>query len=243
MYSNNNGSLALLAGSTVFSDAPLGAIYPYAGTTIPASFMLCDGTELLRTEYPALFAVIGTSFGTPSDDTKFKLPDLRGEFLRGAGTNSHSGQGSGGSVGTHQDATELPNGWVTDNLLNTSVYSHTDGAPIKNYDTTAEKGLYKTITATATGSAGGYGYASVRPTNTSVNFIIKALEIALPTDFEDAVDDKLATKVDNDRFIVAEGTVEWGDSGHTYQNQAYAGLFHSLGARHGPRGYSYSDQG
>ena len=40
----------------------------------------------------------------------FGIPDLRGEFLRGTGTNSHVNGGNGAGVGEHQDATAIRNG-------------------------------------------------------------------------------------------------------------------------------------
>jgi microcystin-dependent protein len=40
-------------------------------------WLLCDGRSLLREEYPLLFNVIGTSFGSVDGD-HFNLPDFRG---------------------------------------------------------------------------------------------------------------------------------------------------------------------
>lgn len=51
-------------------------------------WLKCDGRSLSRTTYPALFAVIGTSFGS-ANGSSFNLPDSRGRVL---GT---LGQGSG----------------------------------------------------------------------------------------------------------------------------------------------------
>jgi Phage Tail Collar Domain len=62
---------------------PVGTIQAYGGISDPDGYMICDGRALLRSEYPDLFAVIGTSYGAP-DSTRFNIPDLRGEFLRGA---------------------------------------------------------------------------------------------------------------------------------------------------------------
>ena len=60
-----------------------GMIFPYGGSaTPPTGFLLCDGTSYVRTDYSALFAVIGTAFGT-ADGTHFNVPDLRGRFIRG----------------------------------------------------------------------------------------------------------------------------------------------------------------
>jgi hypothetical protein len=40
--------------------------------------------------------------------TTFAVPDLRGEFLRCTGTNSHANNGNGSSVGIHQNGTMIP---------------------------------------------------------------------------------------------------------------------------------------
>lgn len=45
--------------------------------TAPAGWLLRDGSSLLRTDYPDLFAVIGTTYGA-ADGTHFSLPDERG---------------------------------------------------------------------------------------------------------------------------------------------------------------------
>lgn len=51
-------------------------------------WLLCNGQAVSRTEYPNLFALIGTNFGTGDGSTTFNLPDYRGKFLRGLGGNS-----------------------------------------------------------------------------------------------------------------------------------------------------------
>jgi microcystin-dependent protein len=56
---------------------PSGVIAPYAGSAVPAGWLLCDGSSLLRATYPNLFAAIGTTWGA-ADGTHFNLPDLRG---------------------------------------------------------------------------------------------------------------------------------------------------------------------
>jgi microcystin-dependent protein len=61
---------------------PAGVVVWFTSSSPPQGYLICDGRSVSRTTYPALFAVIGTSFGTPSTTT-FNLPDLRGEFIRG----------------------------------------------------------------------------------------------------------------------------------------------------------------
>jgi len=82
--------------------SPPGVISPYAGSSAPSGYLLCDGAEVSRTTYADLFAVISTTFGVGDGSTTFNLPDMRGIFPRGAGTNGTLGS-VGGSVGDYQD--------------------------------------------------------------------------------------------------------------------------------------------
>ena len=56
---------------------PPGAMVDFGGTTAPAGWLLCDGSAQLITDYPALAAALGNSFGEPTGTTFF-LPDCRG---------------------------------------------------------------------------------------------------------------------------------------------------------------------
>lgn len=53
----------------------------------PGNWLACDGSSLLRTDYPDLFTAIGTAFGA-ADGTHFSLPDLQGRTAIGTGTGS-----------------------------------------------------------------------------------------------------------------------------------------------------------
>lgn len=71
-----------------FNVIPPGCVLPFAGSIVPnSSWLLCDGSEKLIADYQELYAVIGDTYGSPTVGTKFKLPDYRGYFLRGIGTN------------------------------------------------------------------------------------------------------------------------------------------------------------
>ena len=50
-------------------------------------WLKCDGRSLLRTTYPNLFNIIGTSFGS-DNATTFKLPDCRGRVIGTLGSGS-----------------------------------------------------------------------------------------------------------------------------------------------------------
>lgn len=53
---------------------PIGIIVPYASSTPPDGWLLCNGATLSRTEYSELFEVIGTKYGTLGSTT-FRLPN------------------------------------------------------------------------------------------------------------------------------------------------------------------------
>lgn len=191
-----NHILKMIAGGTLWADTPVGTINAYGGTTAPDGWMLCQGQAISRTDYADLFAIIGTAFGTGDGSTTFNVPDLRGEFLRGAGTNSHSGEGNGGIVGQHQNATRIiatdSDGAGTTNALGTAMENAMAG-PLNadaqdNYQT--KRGYVNLTAYNTTGSL----RIAVRPTNTSVNYIIKAKQTPLPTDIAEGLEALLAEK-------------------------------------------------
>jgi len=65
------------------ASAPAGAIAFFARKTAPTGWLKANGEEVSRTTYADLFASIGTNFGSGDDENTFRLPDLRGEFIRG----------------------------------------------------------------------------------------------------------------------------------------------------------------
>lgn len=62
---------------------PVGTILPFAASQVPPGFLVCDGKSYSKQEYPELAALLGTTWGA-GDDASFSVPELRGEFLRGA---------------------------------------------------------------------------------------------------------------------------------------------------------------
>lgn len=74
------------------SDVPIGSIIATADLSgaAPANYLFCDGTEKSRATYGKLFAKLGTSWGTPSTPSFFKLPNLSGRVIIGKGTADFS---------------------------------------------------------------------------------------------------------------------------------------------------------
>lgn len=66
----------------------LGDIKQSLQTNNHGHWLLCNGQEVSRSEYPSLFNLIGINFGSGDGINTFNLPDYRGKFLRGLGGNS-----------------------------------------------------------------------------------------------------------------------------------------------------------
>lgn len=65
----------------------IGWIVPFGGTTLPDYALWCNGASYLRTDYPELFATIGTIWGA-ADSTHFNVPKMNGRTPVGAGSAS-----------------------------------------------------------------------------------------------------------------------------------------------------------
>ncbi len=85
---------------------PVGSIAMFGGASAPNGWLLCQGQSVLRADYPRLFAILGTTFGS-ADGTHFTLPDLQDKFPMGkSGTKA---LGSTGGAAT-QDLSHVHSG-------------------------------------------------------------------------------------------------------------------------------------
>jgi microcystin-dependent protein len=132
---------------------PIGYPFIWLYDTLPdADHFDLEGQLLSRTTYPALFALMGTTYGSTTA-SNFKLPDMRGLFLRvqadGAATDpdrttrTDRGDGQGGDkVGTKQ-------GFALQNIIGTM------GASLRTLTGGTFTGAFKKHTTTAAVAAGG----------------------------------------------------------------------------------------
>lgn len=71
---------------------PTGMVAYFALTAVPDGWLMCNGSKVSRTTYAALFAAIGTRFGSGDGSTTFTLPNLNARFIEGTTTTSSVGQ-------------------------------------------------------------------------------------------------------------------------------------------------------
>ena len=80
---------------------PSGAVFWFAASAAPTGYLECDGADVSRSTYSALFDVVGETFGAGDGSTTFGLPDLRGEFIRG--WDNSRGVDAGRAFGSAQE--------------------------------------------------------------------------------------------------------------------------------------------
>ncbi len=75
----------LVGGGTL----PVGTILAFGGpiSALPDGFLACQGALINRNDFAALFAVIGTQWGT-SSGTDFRVPTCNGNLIRGRANGS-----------------------------------------------------------------------------------------------------------------------------------------------------------
>ena len=138
---------------------PSGAIMHFAMNSAPTGWLKANGANVSRTTYAALFAAIGTTFGTGDGSTTFTLPDLRGEFTRG--WDDGRGVDSGRAFGSAQSQEiQSHTHTTTEGNASTGVFSGTNYAMLSN-------------ASANTRSVNATGGAETRPRNIALLACIK----------------------------------------------------------------------
>lgn len=105
---------------------PAGAVQFFATPAAPMGWLVCNGSAVSRATYSALFAAIGTTYGSGDGATTFNLPNLEGRVPVGkdAADADFSAMGKTGGTKAHTlTAAQMPS------------HTHTQNAHSHNLDT------------------------------------------------------------------------------------------------------------
>lgn len=138
-------NLSLGEGSAL----PVGVPVPWPSVTPPTGWLKCNGAAFSAEEYPELAKVYPTN----------KLPDLRGEFIRG--WDDGRGIDSGRTLLSAQDGSIEAHG----HDYNVAIY--TSSGPSWANTTDAGHRAYSGFTSS-------YGGSETRPRNIAFNYIVRA---------------------------------------------------------------------
>jgi len=106
----------------VCMEIPVGAINLWAMATPPAKWLICNAQSVLRSAYPELFALLGTTYGAV-DGTHFTLPDFNGYSPMGAGGTVAVGAAAGTFLHAISPA-EMP---IHNHAVNDPGHTHPPG--------------------------------------------------------------------------------------------------------------------
>ena len=107
--------------------SPVGSIMCFAGSVVPSGWLLCNGNDINRDKYSALFSVIGTAYGSGSLNT-FRLPNLSQRFPMGKSENNNLGD-NGGSTSVTLTTDNLPAHTHTGTTDSNGTHSHSVNDP------------------------------------------------------------------------------------------------------------------
>jgi microcystin-dependent protein len=151
-------------------------IYGGASSNIPVGYLLCNGASISQTTYANLFAVIGNIYlnGRTSSSTNFYLPDLRGMFVRGAGTNTTYSGVVGNSAGVYQADSVQKHSHKYDKANNTINVASSSGPLANNSSVWDNSSDVMNTTSTVYDIDNTTILADeTRPHNISMHYIIK----------------------------------------------------------------------
>ncbi|QGH78535.1 tail protein [Microbacterium phage Kaijohn] len=117
-------SLQRRVGEILQQLAPVGTIHAFAGPVAPANYVLMDGRQLSRADYPALFALIGTTYGAGNGTTTFHVPDARGRALVALDTAQAEFNAMGKTGGAKTVALTAAQNGKHSHLLNAGGQAH-----------------------------------------------------------------------------------------------------------------------
>jgi microcystin-dependent protein len=103
---------------------PIGTIICFAGQLVPTGWILCDGTEISKSEYPKLFSVIGNTYGTPVNSSNFILPNLQQRIPLGKSNSNNLGD-NGGNSNITLSTNQLPSHNHTGTTNSAGSHNHT----------------------------------------------------------------------------------------------------------------------
>lgn len=127
---------------------PVGTIAMFGADRDPEGWLRCDGRVLQRSAYPALFAAIGTTYGS-TNSGDFRIPDIRERSVVGTGTKYSPGD-KGGNTQLTLSIAQIPA--HTHEIGESSDQSKRFQARTSNQDIGIGTSGYTYLTSTGTSS-------------------------------------------------------------------------------------------
>lgn len=179
LIEQNDGDDETLQIAITDSLLPTGLVSPFAGSSAPVGWLLCDGAAVDREAYAVLFGVIGTTYGPGDGSTSFNLPDLRGRVAAGRddmGGTAANRLTAGSAAALNGSALGAAGGNQQHQLTVAELASHNHSV-VRSNTASSSSGAYEIsdggLTVNTGFTGGDQPHNNVQPT-LILNYIIKA---------------------------------------------------------------------
>lgn len=223
---NGAGEYQWQPAASLGDTIPVGAVMGFSMGNVQPGWLECDGSVLLRSAYPDLFTAIGTTYNQPSDTNplQFRLPDYRGEFLRGwdhgrgVDPSRNLGTWQGWGVGPHNHYLAPGGNTVTLQVIRSGG---TDVSFMGQFDSNVS-------TDDLTSTQNNTGFTENRPRNMSIMYCVKASHVGASAAVSEIFDSTPAGAVVD--FAMPSAPQGWlMCDGSTVPRSAYPDLFAAIG--------------
>jgi microcystin-dependent protein len=164
------------ANLTGIEGIPTATIVPWSSASVPSGFLECNGAAVSRSTYSALFAIVGTTYGTGDGSTTFNVPDLQDNVA--VGKSNNKALGSAGGANTVTSTGNVAGSTANATLTTAQLASHSHGGGGSGAGSAPSPGpagsLFSPASTGNTGSGDGHAH------NMSANFVGDATSVLQP---------------------------------------------------------------
>ena len=175
----SGGTEIINNGELLEGGIPTATIVPWSNASVPTGFLECDGSAVSRTTYAALFAIVGTTYGSGDGSTTFNVPDLQDNVP--VGKSNNKALASTGGANTVTSAGNVGGSTANATLSTAQLASHSHSTKASNAGLLTQSQGGNTSPAfsnnTNTGNAGS---GQAHSHNMSANFTGNATSVLQP---------------------------------------------------------------
>ena len=146
-----------------------GIVVPWGSASIPSGFLECNGQAVSRSTYAALFAVVGTTYGSGDGSSTFNVPDLTDRTIVNKSNTKSLAQTGGANTVTPTGNISGSTGSTTLTTQQIPSHLHSGAAVAKTIGNIMCQGV--TDGANSGGNTGNTGGGQSHSHNLSANFV------------------------------------------------------------------------
>jgi microcystin-dependent protein len=143
-----------------------GIIIPWTNSIAPSGFLECNGQTISRSTFAALFAVIGTTYGSGNGSTTFDLPNLSDSVVLSRSPTKALASTGGANTVTQTGNTSITVGNTTLTTAQLPAHTHNNAFATQNLTFQnnsgmgqgASRGSVTTYTQPPTGGGGSHNH-------------------------------------------------------------------------------------